>query len=204
MIHRTKQELLKTNTEYSDNSSSYSRRALNLYLKISRLELTGNLLKSTNWIEPCTITEEALHQYEVLNVSVREKIEGHFDEWINYVSDNLMNLLDRTLMQQSVNRMGLLESNLDINVINLFRETHYWRFLGFIMPVHVEIINDKAEVVKFVSERILMLVIRYNKIIKGWYFQRFQQISRIFFFFLINYTWLTSIFSSFTCGERIL
>lgn len=149
--------------EYIPN---YSRQALDLRLKINWLELTGCSLKEASWINGCTISEKTQKQYDILNGSIKEKIQNLYNEWSNNINDNMLSILDQSLMRQSIDKIQL-ESNIDITIINLLREAYYWRINDFMMPVYVEIVIEKSETIRFLSERVLMLIIKYNKIIKS-------------------------------------
>lgn len=145
---------------------------MNLRLKSKRLEWTRHLLASAEWLGYCSISEEVYHQNSIVLGSINDTIVGLYHKWMDDIGDNPKSRLDRYLMRRSNDKPGLLESNLDPYVLNLCHEANHWRYLGFQIPVYVEMINDKWVILQFVSESLLVLVLTYNSLIEGTYIRQ--------------------------------
>ncbi|XP_063992715.1 dynein axonemal heavy chain 2-like [Diachasmimorpha longicaudata] len=162
-----KQELLKETSEYPSSCPYFSGRALNLLFKSKRLKAVKDLLENAEWMGYCTISDEVYHQTDVLLGSINDMIVGIHHQWMDDIDSNPQSGLDRYLMRQNSDKLGTLETNLDYNALNLCYEASIWRYLGFQIPVYVEIIIDKWPILQFVSESVLMLVSTYNKVIEA-------------------------------------
>ncbi|CAD6237738.1 GSCOCG00008326001-RA-CDS, partial [Cotesia congregata] len=166
-IQAVKQELVEERNESPSNTPYFSGRALSLKLKSKRLEATRQRLLETKWAGHCGISCKVCHQQEMLVGSISETIFRLYHEWMDDIGDNPKSRLDRYLMRRSDDKPGLLESNLDPNLVNLCREANYWQNLGFQIPIYVQMIYDKWDTLQFVSESVLMLVRAYNRILDG-------------------------------------
>lgn len=115
----------------------------------------------------CSISEEVYHQLDLLNGSIKEAIISLNYKWINDIGHNPKSLLDRYLMRKSNDKPGLLESNMDTDILTLCCEAKHWQSLGFSIPVYVSMVYDKWDTLLFVSESVLKLVLAYNRIIES-------------------------------------
>ncbi|XP_034934334.1 dynein heavy chain 2, axonemal [Chelonus insularis] len=176
-----KQEMLEEKKIYPFNTPYFAGRAINLHLKRKRLDVIRCLFTAAKWMDHCSISEEVYHQHEMLVGSIRETIAGLYRQWLDDIGDNPKSRLDRYLMRRSDDKPGLLESNLDPDVLNLCSEANYWQYFGFQMPLGVEMIYDNIDMLQFVSESILTLVLAYNRIIEA-----FSPQEKSFFRYLIK------------------
>lgn len=166
-IQRTKQEVLDEREEYPSMTPYYSGRALNLRLKGARLQSTKVMLEEAAWMPYCGLSIEICMQHDILMKSIEDLVQYLYSNWTYHVGDNPRARLDRFLMRHSDSRPGLLECNIDPDILNLCRESAYWINLRFTIPVHVQIVYDKWETLCFVYESVLAVIIGYNKVIEG-------------------------------------
>lgn len=166
-IQRTKQEILNETEEYSSITPYYAGRALNLRLKGDRLLSTRKMLEKAEWMPYCGMSEEIYHQEDIVIRSIEDSMRELYGKWLHDVGDNPRARLDRYLMRRSDSKPGLLECNIDPNILNLCRECFYWISLRFNIPVHVKLIYDKWDTLHFIYESVLAVMLAYNKIIEG-------------------------------------
>ncbi|KAL6262835.1 hypothetical protein P5V15_005625, partial [Pogonomyrmex californicus] len=166
-IQRTKQEILNEKEEYSSIAPYYAGRALNLRLKSDRLLSTRKMLETAEWMPYCSMSEEIYHQEDIMIRSIEESMKGLYVKWLHDVGENPRARLDRYLMRQSDSKPGLLESNIDSNILSLCHECSYWISLKFNIPVHIQIVYDKWNTLHFVYESVLAVTQAYNKIIEA-------------------------------------
>lgn len=153
--------------EYSAIAPYYTGRALNLRSKVDRLLSTRRLLEEAEWMPYCGMSEEIYHQHSIVIRSIEDAMKNLYAKWLNDVGENPRARLDRFLMRRNDGRFGLLECNIDPNILNLFRECSYWIGLRFGMPVHIQLIRDKWDTLHFVYESVLAVTLAYNRIIEG-------------------------------------
>ncbi|XP_011862155.1 PREDICTED: dynein heavy chain 2, axonemal [Vollenhovia emeryi] len=166
-IQRTKQEVLNEREEYSSITPYYAGRALNLRLKGDRLLSTRKMLEKAEWMPYCGMSEEIYHQEDIVIRSIEDSMRDLHVKWLHDVGDNPRARLDRYLMRRSDGKPGLLECNIDPNILNLCRECFYWISLKFNIPVHVQLIHDKWDTLHFIYESVLAVTLAYNKIIEA-------------------------------------
>ncbi|XP_071580099.1 dynein axonemal heavy chain 2 [Temnothorax nylanderi] len=166
-IQRTKQEVLNEREEYSSITPYYAGRALNLRLKGDRLLSTRKMLEKAEWMPYCGMSEEIYHQEDIVIRSIEDSMKDLYVKWLHDVGDNPRARLDCYLMRRSDSKPGLLECNIDPNILNLCRECFYWISLKFNIPVHIQLIHDKWDTLHFIYESVLAVTLAYNKIIEA-------------------------------------
>nr|XP_012223058.1 PREDICTED: dynein heavy chain 2, axonemal-like [Linepithema humile] len=166
-IQRTKQEVLHEREEYPSITPYYAGRALNLRLKGDRLLSTRRMLEEAEWMPYCGMSEEIYHQEDIVIRSIGDSMKDLYTKWLHDVGENPRARLDRFLMRRSDSKSGLLECNIDRNILNLCRECSYWINLRFNIPVHIQLIYDKWSTLHFIYESVLAVTLAYNKIIEA-------------------------------------
>lgn len=159
--------MLNEREEYSSITPYYAGRALNLRLKGDRLLSTRRMLEEAEWMPYCGMSEEIYHQQGIVIRSIEDSMKDLYAKWLHDVGENPRARLDRFLMRRSDIKSGLLECNIDPNILNLCRECPYWISLRFNIPVHVQLIHDKWDTLHFIYESVLAVTLAYNKIIEG-------------------------------------
>ncbi|KAG5317386.1 DYH2 protein, partial [Pseudoatta argentina] len=165
-IQRTKQEILDEKEKYSSITPYYAGRALNLRSKGDRLLWTRKMLQKAEWMPYCAMSEEIYHQGNIIIKSIEDSTKELHVKWLHDVGDNPPQL-DRCLMRRSDNKPGLLECNIDPNILNLCRECFYWISFRFSIPVNIQQIYDKWDTLRFIYESVLAVSLAYNKIIEA-------------------------------------
>ncbi|EZA48745.1 Dynein heavy chain 2, axonemal [Ooceraea biroi] len=166
-IQRTKQEVLNEREEYSSITPYYAGRALNLRLKGDRLLSTRKMLEEAAWMPYCGKSQKVYHQQDIVISSIEDSVRDLYTKWLHEVGENLRARLDRFLMRRSDSKSGLLECNIDPNILNLCRECSHWISLRFNIPVHVQLICDKWDALHFIHESVLAVTLAYNKIVEA-------------------------------------
>lgn len=166
-IQRTRQEVLNEREVYPSITPYYAGRALSLRLKGDRLLSIRRMLEAAEWMPYCGMTEEIYHQQGVLIRSIEDAMKDLYTKWLHDVGENPRARLDRFLMRRNDGKSGLLDCNIDPNILNLCRECCYWISLRFSIPVHIQLIYDKWDTLHFVYESVLAVTLAYNKIIEG-------------------------------------
>ena len=115
----------------------------------------------------CAMSEEIYHQEDIMIKSIKDSMKELHIKWLYYVGDNPRAQLDRCLMRQSDSKPGLLECNIDPNILNLCHECFYWISFKFNIPVHIQQIYDMWDTLRFIYESVLAVTLAYNKIIEG-------------------------------------
>lgn len=166
-VQRTKQEVLQEREEYSALTPYFAGRALNIRSKGDRLLSTRKILEEAEWTPYCSMSVEIYHQLDIVIISIDDAVKNLYMQWLSEVGENPRARLDRFLMRRSDDRSGLLECNVDPNILDICLESSYWISLKFTIPVHVQIIHDKRETLHFIQESVHAVTLAYNRILGG-------------------------------------
>lgn len=166
-IQATKQEILQEREEHPSMTPYFSGRALNMRLRIARLQNMKKSFDDAEWLSYCSMSNEVNEQYKKLVHSIQDTITDLFHKWIDDVGEDVNKRLDRYLMRPSSNKTGLLDCNVDSTILNMCEEAKYWTMWSFKIPIPIQIIYDKWRTLKFVFESVLSVVLAYNKIMEG-------------------------------------
>ncbi|KAK4876213.1 hypothetical protein RN001_012635 [Aquatica leii] len=164
-IRDCKEDLVKEKEEYPSIFPYYAGRAMVASLKKNRLEMLKKIFDDANWMRPCSIAEDIFTQYANLLTAIDNIILDLYRKWIDSIGEDVGNRLNRSLMNRSPTKLGLLECNIDRSLLDLFQEAKFWETLNFEIPGHVNNVYKKANTIKMVYENVLSVVMDYNKII---------------------------------------
>ncbi|XP_031338901.1 dynein heavy chain 2, axonemal-like isoform X2 [Photinus pyralis] len=164
-INDCKQELVKQNEEYPAQFPYYAGRAMIASLKRNRLEILKKTVENASWLRDCSIAEDTWAQYAHVLVSIENIIRNLYQKWITSVGTESNERLNRSLMKRSTSKMGLLECNIDRSLLELLHEAKYWEALKFELPGYLGSICQKGNQLKLIFEKVLAVVMDYNKII---------------------------------------
>nr|XP_034179953.1 dynein heavy chain 2, axonemal [Osmia lignaria] len=166
-IQSTKQEILDDTEKYPSMTPYYAGRALCLRMKGARLQSTRELLEESIWMPYCGLSVEVYNQHDIFMKTIEDFVHDIYHKWIYQVGDNPRAKLDRFLMRRSDSNYGLLECNIDPDILSLCHEATHWINLKFTIPVHIRIIFDKWDSLHFAFEGVIAVIIGYNKAIQA-------------------------------------
>lgn len=146
---------------------SVSGRVLLLRSKLDRLKRLMKQLKYAQWLPSNEASIEAFAAYETMQKNVEKNIEKLYSDWCNSMGPNVTARLSRTLMCRSLSHVGLLECNIDRNMLKLFEDSRYFEFLKFQFPAHVAQIHAKSTTIRYVYDSVITVVLDYNKILSA-------------------------------------
>ncbi|XP_075968107.1 dynein axonemal heavy chain 2 [Anarhichas minor] len=99
-------------------------------------------------------------------VQVLDEMERKsFSEWNQKLDGQSLKKLEQPLMVRRKDSTAKLKVNFDNNLLNIFSEIHYWDRLKYEIPQCVSDISQDREDIRCLSERALLLVTNYNRII---------------------------------------
>ncbi|KAF5308522.1 hypothetical protein FQR65_LT06187 [Abscondita terminalis] len=203
-IQDCKEDLVKDKEEYPSIYPYYAGRAMVLSLKKNKLELSKKVIDEANWMRPCSIAEDVFSQYDALLTSIDHLILDLYRKWIDNIGEDVGNRLNRSLMNRSPTRPGLLECNIDRSLLDLFREASLWETLKFEIPGHVYNVCAKSKTITLVYESVLSVVMDYNKIVAALsdeerllFRQRIAIVERKIIPGLTKFTWATDIIDAY-------
>ncbi|XP_059612816.1 dynein axonemal heavy chain 2 [Phlebotomus argentipes] len=167
-------EINDTNTYLLENAETRSSlhpkhagRAIIGSICLQKIVRVKNILVESVWMVDVPNSKVILTQFEEMEKSVKLQVRELRDTWANSVKEEVVQCLNRALMIRSVSRPGLLECNIDRKVLNLFEDIIYFQYLGFPIPIHLNLFFSRYESTKLIFESVVTVVLDYNRILTG-------------------------------------
>lgn len=164
-IENTNKMLLEQVNSRQEWMPRYAGRALILKMNLDRITRIKELFDKAEWLPENTNSAKAMAAFEQMKVSITKNVKEMYTQWLETMVADVQQMLNRTLMCRSVTRPGMLECNIDRNVMELCEEARYFEMLGFNIPIHVRMIYGKYPTLRLVFETVLCVVLDYNKIL---------------------------------------
>lgn len=93
-----------------------------------------------------------------------DTVKSLYDKWLDLNRTEAISKLNRTLMVRSVTHPGLLECNISHAIFDINLEAHYFKILGFGIPVHINQFYTRHSF-KIVYDAVIKLLVDYNRIL---------------------------------------
>nr|XP_040043942.1 dynein heavy chain 2, axonemal isoform X1 [Gasterosteus aculeatus aculeatus] len=141
------------------------RLAAQAYWSTSLKQRLAGPMEENLFLPESYIRKQVLSTHSQM-VPVLEEIERKsFSQWNQKLDVQYLKKLEQPLMVRSKDGTARLDINFDINLLNMFSEIHYWDRLKYEIPQRVSDISQDREDLRGVSEKALLLVKNYKRII---------------------------------------
>ncbi|XP_053613118.1 dynein axonemal heavy chain 2 isoform X1 [Plodia interpunctella] len=165
-VQETKKDLVSCRNMYPADLPSFAGRAVVLRMRKNRLMYLKKVMTDASvWLLPCSNSEDVIMHVNRLVGAIDLAIRDLFVSWTHNFDERCGAGLNKTLMRRSAVNPGLLECNIDVNILDLCKESGHWEGLGIDIPMHASQVYVKSKNVLFVYESVLAVVKGYNKIL---------------------------------------
>nr|XP_049696661.1 dynein axonemal heavy chain 2 [Helicoverpa armigera] len=165
-VQEAKKDMVSTRGYYPADLPSYAGRATVLRMRKNRLMYLKNIMTDASaWLLPCSNSEDVIMHVNRLMGAIDVAIRELWISWTHNLDEKCGAGLNKTLMRKSAENPGLLECNIDINILELCKEAAHWENLCMDIPVHAFQVYQKSKTVNYVYESVLAVVKGYNKIL---------------------------------------
>ncbi|KAI5642765.1 dynein-1-beta heavy chain, flagellar inner arm I1 complex [Phthorimaea operculella] len=165
-VQDAKKDMVVTRGQYPADLPSFAGRAIVLRMRKNRLMYLKKVMTDAAvWLMPCSNSEDVIMHCNRLTSAIEVGIRELWISWTHNLDEKCGNGLNRTLMRKSVENPGLLECNIDVQILDLCKEAKHWEDLQLDIPLHAYAIYSKAKSLLFVYESVLAVVKGYNKIL---------------------------------------
>lgn len=135
-----------------------------LLANLKRTRTLKDAITSLTWLRE--ETPAAVHlEVEILEKLIQQDIQANFEEWKGSIPDNMINCLQRALLVRSLSRPGLLECNIDRNLVVLLREATAFKRLQFATPINITQLFLKCSQINLIFESAVHMCLDYNSIV---------------------------------------
>ncbi|XP_045516056.1 dynein axonemal heavy chain 2 [Pieris brassicae] len=165
-VQEAKKDMVSGRGQYPTDLPSFAGRAAVLRMRKNRLAYLKKVMTDASvWLMACSNSEDVIMHVNRLMGAIDVAIRELFISWTHNLDEKCGAGLNKTLMRKSAENPGLLECNIDVNILELCKEAHHWENLGLDIPLHAYQVYNKSKTVFYVYESVLAVVKGYNKII---------------------------------------
>lgn len=143
----------------------FAGKSMILHIKMKKCERLMNLLTSAHYLPKVSAAEEKMKMYELTMENVRKKIEDYNNEWSSQINPQPLVTLSRSLINRSATHGGLIECNIDRNVLPIFDEAKYFDFMEVPLPASLIQMNPKAAKIIAIYNKVVNVILLHNKIL---------------------------------------
>ncbi|CAH0714647.1 unnamed protein product, partial [Brenthis ino] len=165
-VQEAKKETVTSRGLHPADLPSFAGRAVLLRVRRNRLVYLKKVMTDASvWLLPCSNSEDVIMHVNRLVGAIDVAIRELWISWTHNVDEKCAAGLNKTLMRKSAENHGLLECNIDVNILELCREASHWENLGLDIPLHAYQVFMKSKTILYVYESVLAVVKGYNKIL---------------------------------------
>ncbi|XP_050561707.1 dynein axonemal heavy chain 2 [Spodoptera frugiperda] len=165
-VQESKKDMVSTRSHYPADMPSYAGRASVLKMRKNRLVYLKNVMTDASaWLLPCSSSEDVIMHVNRLMGAIDVAIRELWIAWTHNLDEKCGVGLNKTLMRKSAEFPGLLECNIDVNILELCHEAAHWENLMMDIPLHAFQVYSKSSTINYVYESVLAVVKGYNKIL---------------------------------------
>ncbi|XP_038214645.1 dynein heavy chain 2, axonemal [Zerene cesonia] len=165
-VQEAKKDMVSARGQYPSDLPSFAGRAVVLRMRKNRLAYLKKVMTDASvWLMACSNSEDVIMHVNRLMGAIDVAIRELWISWTHNLDEKCGAGLNRTLMRKSAENPGLLECNIDVNILELCKEAHHWENLKLDIPLHAYAVYNKSKTVFYVYESVLAVVKGYNKII---------------------------------------
>lgn len=160
-------DITRLDNEYPACLPKYAGKSLILNIKLKKCERLKDLLMGAHYLPKVPVAQEKLHMFELLVENVKKQIEDYNNEWSSQISLQPMNYLNRTLINRSPTHGGLLECNIDRNILPIFDETKYFDYMEIAIPAILIQTYPKARKTISIFNKVVNVILLHNRILSS-------------------------------------
>ncbi|CAG9785840.1 unnamed protein product [Diatraea saccharalis] len=165
-VQEAKKDMVSTRSQHPADLPCFSGRAVVLQMRKNRLIYLKKIMTDASvWLMPCSNSEDVIMHVNRLMGAIDVAIRELWISWTHNLDEKCGAGLNRTLMRKSAENPGLMECNIDVNILELGKEALHWENLGLDIPLHAYQVYMKMKNVFYVYESVLAVVKGYNKIL---------------------------------------
>ena len=120
---------------------------------------------SSHYLPKVPIGEEKLRMYDLAVENIKKRIENYNNEWSSAIIPQPVNYLARFLINRSPTHGGLIECNIDRNILPIFEETHYFDLIEVPLPAILIQMNPKMKKTVNIFNKVVNVILLHNRIL---------------------------------------
>lgn len=126
----TNKGISKSSQERPSYMPQVAGKSCILNIRLKKLERLKDFLTNAFYLPTVPIIDHVIKMYDTTHANITRKIKKYNDDWIDGLMDTTAtSYLNRSLICRSSTHAGLLECNIDRNIIPIFNEIKYFEYL---------------------------------------------------------------------------
>lgn len=143
----------------------FSGKSMILHIKMKKCERLKDLLMNAHYLPKVPAAEAKLKMFEMTVDNIKKKIEDYNNEWSSKINLQPMSYLTRFLINRSPTHGGLLECNIDRNIMPIFDEAKFFDFIDVPLPPVLIHTYPKAKKIISIFNKVVNVILLHNRIL---------------------------------------
>lgn len=143
----------------------HAGKSLVLHIKMKKCERLRDMLMKAHYLPKVPGAEARLTMFEKTADNVRRKIEDYNNEWSSQICPQPASYFNRFLINRSPTHGGLIECNIDRNLMPLFDEAKYFDLMEVPLPAMLIQTFPRAKKLTLLFNKVVNVILLHNKIL---------------------------------------
>lgn len=143
----------------------YSGKSFILKIRLQKIERLKHMLLEAHYLPHVPYKEDVIKMLETTTKNINSKIEKYNNDWMDKIPAQPNTFMQRHLINRSPTYAGLLECNIDRNLLQIFEESKYFDFMEFQLPSVLIPFNPRGDKTRLTFNKIVNFILLHNKIL---------------------------------------
>lgn len=157
--------ITRMDKEYMGCLPQFAGKSLVLSIKMKKCERLKDLMINAHYLPKVPAAEAKLKMFDRSMQNIRNKIEEYNNEWSSQINPAPLTYLTRFLINRSPTHGGLLECNIDRNILPLFEEAKYFDLMEIPLPSTLIQTYPKAKKIVNIFNKVVNVILLHNRIL---------------------------------------
>lgn len=143
----------------------FAGKSLTLLIKMNKCERLKDLLLGAHYLPKVPVALVKMKMYDLAICNIKQKIEDYNNEWRLKIIPQPANYLTRFLINRSPTHGGLLEVNIDRNIMPILDEARFFDLMEIPLPASLIQTYPKAKKIVSSFNKVVNVILLHNKIL---------------------------------------
>lgn len=158
-------DITRLEKEYVGCLPQYAGKSIVLNIKIKKCERLKDLLLNAHYLPKVPVSEDKLKMFERTMENIKRKIENYNNEWSSKIVSQPATYLQRYLINRSPTHGGLLECNIDRNILPILDEAKHFDLMEYPLPSTLIQTYPKARKIVQIFNKVANVILLHNRIL---------------------------------------
>lgn len=158
-------DITRLDKEYAGCLPQFAGKSIILTIKMKKVDRLMHLMATAHYLPKVPAAEAKIKMYEKIVDNVKKKIEDYNNEWGSKISTQPVTYLTRFLINRSPTHGGLLECNIDRNIIPILTEARFFDLMEIPLPAILIQTFPRAKKIINLFNKVVNVILLHNKIL---------------------------------------